>query len=268
MTKARAVAAAILAVAASGYFLLIYATRALSPAVPGLIGQIDLWFAELFLHLRNPALVRFFTFVTAFGYWGVVFILAGSASAIMWLYRRTLYVPGLWLGLIGNQIAVSILKAVFGRPRPALAVYHESSPAFPSGHSAASALVFGFLTYVLIRERIGPRIVAGVTGLTLIVMVGLSRLYLDEHYVSDVLNGYLVGAVWLVLAISFSEWRSAKVDPSEIPQILPWRKCVLIVVFVSTGIGVWCAAATYQRGLKVSDPSVSGPLSPSAPIGP
>lgn len=146
---------------------------------------------------------------------------------------------------------------MFGRPRPAFAVYHEGSAAFPSGHSAASVIVFGFLTYVVIRERIGTRLVAGVTGLPCIVIVGLSRLYLLEHYLSDVLSGYLVGAVWLVLAICVSELSRAKVDLGEIRQARPWRRTAFFAVVVCTGIAVWFAAEIFQRGLIVTDPFMS-----------
>lgn len=266
MTKFKMVTAAtLLVVAAVGYFLLIYAARALAPAGPEPIGSMDLWTAELILHLRNPALTDFFTFVTAFGYWGVVFLLAGAASAIMLLYRRTRYVPGLWLGLIGNQTTVSLLKTLFDRPRPAFAIYREDSAAFPSGHSAASVVVFGLLTYVLIRERVRPRIVTGALGVVVIALIGLSRLYLLEHYLSEVLSGYLVGAVWLALAICVTEWRNPELDHGEIRQVGPWRRFAPVAVVVCTGMAVWFVAESYQRGLILTGTPVSGASPTSAP---
>jgi undecaprenyl-diphosphatase len=266
MTKVRFVSAAgLLVLAAAGYFLLLFVKQASTPVGPGPIGQMDLWTAELLLYLRNPALVHFFTFVTAFGYWGVVFLLAGTASVTMWLYRRTHYVPGLWFGLIGNQTTVSLLKTLFDRPRPEFAIYREDSAAFPSGHSAASVVVFGFLTYVLIRERVGPRIVSGVMGLLLIILVGLSRLYLLEHYLSEVLSGYLVGAVWLVLAICVTELRSPEFFDGEIRQVPPWRRFALVAVVACTGMAVWLVAESYQRGLILTDPALSGASRTSMP---
>jgi membrane-associated phospholipid phosphatase len=266
MNKVRLVSAAgALVLVASGYFLLLFATQAAAPVGLGPIGQIDLWTAKLLLHIRNPALINFFTLVTAFGYWGVMFLLAGTASTTLWLYRRTRYVPGLWFGLIGNQTTVSLLKTLFDRPRPEFAIYREDSAAFPSGHSAASIVVFGFLTYVLIRERVGPRIVTGVTGLLLVILVGLSRLYLLEHYLSEVLSGYLVGAVWLVLAICVTEWRSPEFDHGGIRKAEPWRRYALVAVVVGTGMAVWLVAGSYQRGLTLTDPSLSGMSRASMP---
>jgi membrane-associated phospholipid phosphatase len=174
-------------------------------------------------------------------------------------------VPALWLGLIGNQTTVFLLKALFQRPRPEFAVYHESTAAFPSGHSAASVVVFGYLTFVLIREKVVPRIVAGIAGLLIIVMVGLSRLYLLEHYLSEVISGYLVGAVWLVLAICVTEWRISKFDDGEIRQVEPWRRYALVAVLVGTGMAVWFVAGSYQRGLTFTDIPLSRASRTSTP---
>ena len=268
MTKARVIGVCLLGLSVSGFFWLAHATQAMVPANAGSIGQLDLWIAQLFLAMRNTRLVQFFSFVTAFGYWGVVFLLAASASAIMGLYRRTRYVPGLWLGLIDNQTTVFILKTLLDRPRPEFSFYRENSAAFPSGHSAASVMVFGFLSYVLIRERIGSRTVSAAMGLLIIVMVGLSRLYLLEHYLSEVLSGYLVGAAWLVLAICVSEWRRAKGERSDTRDIWPWRRFTLFAVIAVTGIAVWLVSASYQRGLQVADPALPGYSSISRPIQP
>ncbi len=44
------------------------------------------------------------------------------------------------------------------------------------------------------------------TTILIIIAIGFSRIYLGVHYISDVWSGYLVGAMWLIIAISFSEW--------------------------------------------------------------
>ena len=127
--------------AVTGYFLLIFATGAVTGPDPGAIGQLDLRVAKLFFDMRDGAMIRFFTAVTAFGNWGILAMLAGSASVILWLHYRTCYIAGLWLAFIGNQTTVSILKAVFSRTRPEFGVYREFTASFPSGHSAASFAV-------------------------------------------------------------------------------------------------------------------------------
>jgi undecaprenyl-diphosphatase len=128
-----------------------------------------------------------------------------------------------------------------------MAVYAESSFAFPSGHSAASVAFFGFLTYVLIRERVGPIVVSFLVGTTLIFLIGLSRIYLVEHYLSDVLNGYLVGALWALLGIWLVEWLHTKRDMSRQAAISPWQSAASIGVIVSALVVAGFIVEDYQQ---------------------
>jgi len=196
MTRGRLIAAAnVLVVVATLYFLILFTSGALATINPGRIGQLDLQVTRWFFDLRSARLIWLFTLVTAFGNWGVVFLLAASASCVLWLTHRPRYIPALWLVLTGNQTLIAMLKGLFLRPRPEFAIYREVTASFPSGHSAASFVFFGFLTYVLVRERTGPKVLVLAGGLMIVILVGLSRLVLGEHYLSDVLSGNLVGAV-------------------------------------------------------------------------
>jgi undecaprenyl-diphosphatase len=103
--------------------------------------------------------------------------------------------------LLGSNLAVSLLKAWFARERPdvAPAVPPPESASFPSGHAAEGVAGLGALA-VLAAERLpNPRartwlwtavVVAGVA-------VGLSRIALGVHYVTDVLAGWCFGLAWL-----------------------------------------------------------------------
>ena len=133
MTRRRLITAVgVMFVVATTYFFVLFDTGTLSTVNPGRLGQLDLTIARLFFDLRSTWLILLFTVVTAFGNWGVVFLLAVSASVVLWLTRRLRYIRGLWLVLIGNQISISVLKSFFLRPRPEYAVYRESSASFPS----------------------------------------------------------------------------------------------------------------------------------------
>lgn len=229
------------------YFLFLYAGSTLDFVRQGQIVAADVRVANLLSAFRDPALVRFFTAVTAFGYWQVIIILGIAASVLMWLQKRPHYLPGLWLTVIGNQLTVMMLKSIFARPRPEMAVYVESSYSFPSGHSAASAAFFGFLTYALIRERAGPIVVSFLVGATIVLLIGLSRIYLVEHYLSDVLNGYLVGALWALLGIWLAEWLRTKSNWTTQTAILPWRKLASLAAIVSATVAVGMIVDDYQQ---------------------
>ena len=228
-----------------GYFLLLYASSTLDFVTQGQIVQTDIRIANLLAAFRDPSLVRFFTVVTAFGSWMMILILALAVSSLMWLCNRLHYLWGLWIVLVGNQLTVTLLKNIFIRVRPELAVYGESSYSFPSGHSAVSVAFFGFLTYILIRERIGSALAAFVGAATIVFLIGLSRLYLVEHYLSDVLNGYLIGALWALLGVWLAELLHARGKSVERVPMKQWRQVAAVGVMVTAIIAMWIVVENY-----------------------
>lgn len=233
------------------YFLFLYAGSTLDFVTQGQMATVDARVASLLSAFRDPVLVRFFTLVTAFGYWKVIATLGIAVSVLMWLLKRPHYLPGLWLTVLGNQLTVTLLKHIFARPRPEMAVYAESSYSFPSGHSAASIAFFGFLTYVLIRERVGPIVVSFLVGATLVFLIGLSRIYLVEHYLSDVLNGYLVGALWVLLGIWLAEWLHTRKKWNPQAAILPWQKVTSIAAVLIAVVAAGMIVEDYQQTRNV-----------------
>ena len=106
---------------------------------------------------------------------------------------------------LGCQLAVALLKQGFDRTRPAAgsAVPLPDSASFPSGHAASGAASLGAVT-ILVTERLSSRrartriwIVAVVLG----VAIGLSRIALNVHYVTDVLAGWCFGLAWLAACL-------------------------------------------------------------------
>jgi len=188
------------------YFLLLFLSSILEFALsdPALLADNRL--ANLFYAFRDPELVEVFTFITGFGSAKIVVLLLVVISALLLIWRKGVFLPGLWLSVIGSEAMTWGLKNAFNRPRPDLAVYVEHSGSFPSGHATAAVALYGFAAYLLVRLRL-MRVIPAVFGFVLMAfLVGFSRLYLIEHYLSDVLNGYMVGAVWVALAVLATEW--------------------------------------------------------------
>jgi undecaprenyl-diphosphatase len=109
----------------------------------------------------------------------------------------------------GIQIVVALLKDWFDRPRPdaAGAVELPSSAAFPSGHAAAGAACLGAAA-VLVAERLPTRRArAWLYGILVVagVAVGLSRIALNVHFVTDVLAGWCLGLAWLAVCLLVRE---------------------------------------------------------------
>lgn len=98
------------------------------------------------------------------------------------------------------------IKILYGRARPVGAeLFHEHSYSFPSGHAATSAAVVVTLCYVLAREGMISWRTAILAGGTVPLLVGLTRLYLDVHWTTDVVGGWAVGLFVAALSAALYE---------------------------------------------------------------
>lgn len=241
LTTLAAIFAYILTVWLDGVFEFLHADPIL---------QVDQRLAELIHSFWNPGLLRLAAHVTALGDPRVVTALA--VAALIWLLilgRRDLAM-GLALSVLGDVASVNLLKRLFDRPRPPLAYFAENSNSFPSGHAAISLAFYGMVCFVLWRaRRVGPLMTASMAAV-FAAAIGLSRLYLIEHYLTDVMNGWLVGGLWLVAGITLAEWWRHR-SPSVRPHLSGRRRAmagfaILCLIFTAGWI-----TARYDKALAV-----------------
>ncbi|MFQ5612098.1 MAG: phosphatase PAP2 family protein [Anaerolineae bacterium] len=124
-----------------------------------------------------------------------------------------------FLSVILNFVAKSIYN--LPRPDPALVrvLVEESSPSFPSGHAQTTLVMWGYL-FTVWRKR-----VFGILAGLVILLVGVSRVYLGVHFPQDVLGGWLIGLVLLGVFL----WGGARLGPVISAWPL-WGQLVLAVV--------------------------------------
>jgi undecaprenyl-diphosphatase len=100
-----------------------------------------------------------------------------------------------------------LVKVLYGRARPAGgALFNERTYSFPSGHATTSAAVVVTLCYVLAREGIISWTAAIVIGGVIPLLVGVSRLYLDVHWTTDVVGGWTVGLFVAAMSAALYEY--------------------------------------------------------------
>ncbi len=113
--------------------------------------------------------------------------------------RRWEVVAALVLVFVGAHALNWILKELFQRTRPTAvaAIIPGDSYSFPSGHAMDSASFYSYVAYLGWRLTRGVRRLALTIGMIgLVLLIGLSRLYLGVHYFTDVVAGYLAGLFW------------------------------------------------------------------------
>lgn len=206
----------LIAVFVYSFFLFAGITGAIITSGP--IVELDIRVANLLYIFRDAELLHFFLWVTLLSKWQVIVASVIVTSAILWLWRKNIYILPLLLSVIGSSIVFSMGKSLFHRPRPELAYYFENSFSFPSGHSAMAVAFYGFIAYILLCLVKNWKMKANILFVALIVIffIGLSRLYLGVHFLSDVLGGYLLGVLWLIVGISISQWQN-KCHPISAP---------------------------------------------------
>jgi undecaprenyl-diphosphatase len=200
------------------------------------IVAVDIRIANLFFVFRTHTLTNIFTWITLLGKSQIIICFIVISGALFWLWRKKYYVLSLVIAVIGSEAFTYLGKLAFHRPRPELAVYSEHSFSFPSGHATVAVAFYGFVGYVLMRlfQSWNKKVNILFTTILIIIAIGFSRVYLGVHYISDVWCGYLVGAMWLIIAISFSEWIEYQEKNSKsISPIGGARPISLVLIFIA-----------------------------------
>jgi membrane-associated phospholipid phosphatase len=130
------------------------------------------------------------------------------AVGLFFALRRADWRPGLLVGtaFIGAQVSTAVLKEVFDRPAPADWVAGDpSGSSFPSGHMAQAVAVWGAVAIIFAIGR-SRRTRYLLTSGTLVLLggVALSRVLLQAHWLTDVIAGTAIGALWLAIVATLA----------------------------------------------------------------
>lgn len=108
--------------------------------------------------------------------------------------------------LVGSVALYDLIKPVVGRARPDVGqlVATATGFSFPSGHAAQATAVFGGLALVVSASlhTWNARVAVWVGAVALVILIGFSRVYLGVHWISDVVGGYALGALWLTALLT------------------------------------------------------------------
>ena len=142
---------------------------------------------------------------------GLLTVITSGFLALDGKRHMALFVFG---SLVGGFIASTSLKDLFVRPRPDLVPRsaYSSGASFPSGHSMMSAITYLTLGALLARSQERKRLKAYffLVAALLTFMVGVSRVYLGVHWPTDVLAGWVAGAVWALLCWLAARWLQSR----------------------------------------------------------
>lgn len=182
---------------------------------------------EWALEARSPAWTRVMQSVTFFGSSAVGLGLCVGCSTALYVHQRrigrdkqegkllgsSLYSSALPTAVLLGSAPVNFgLRYLVGRVRPGVTYIPHRLPelshpfqrwSYPAGHAMTAAIVYGLLAYYWVRLCPAARPWASSLLALWLAWIGLSRVYLGVHWPTDVVAGYLLGAAWLSLCLSF-----------------------------------------------------------------
>lgn len=130
-----------------------------------------------------------------------------AAGLLWWWWRRPTPAILIAIAAAGSLLMTMVGKHLVGRVRPPqeLAIPpYESSPSFPSGHTLNSWVLWILIGYLVAVRTNGRRLMvaAPLVALAMAMAMGLSRVYLGHHWLTDVLVAWTLGSAWLVVIVT------------------------------------------------------------------
>lgn len=170
--------------------------------VTGAIVPIDRAVTDAIRYITSPQLTAAMKFITYWGNTGTLWVIVPLTIVAVFLLGRRLagtLLPA--FSAMGGWVLTEALKWLFHRPRPnENPLIPADGFSFPSGHALMAVVFYGAIAYLLfINLSPSPLRRLATAGLTLLILlIGVSRVYLGVHYPSDVLAGFAAGGAWLI----------------------------------------------------------------------
>ena len=172
------------------------------------ISELDRPALDLAIALRTPTKTQWATgFTHLGGPIGMTVIASIVTFTMTWRWRSRTPLVLMLVGTARSLLMTSVGKAIVGRPRPPLAEAvppYEYPFSFPSGHTLNSTVIAGLVAYLLLRRlsSTGARVATVAVAVVGAVVMGLSRVFLGHHWLTDVVFAWLLGIAWLALIIT------------------------------------------------------------------
>lgn len=163
--------------------------------------QFDSFVYNSLIYFKSSEITTFFKVVTNLGStWFIIMLNIIIIISYFILKRKEILIIPInsCLSVIFNNI----LKIIIRRPRPnVLRLVKERNFSYPSGHAMISLLFYITVIVLINKSNIKHKKLINVILVVIIILIGISRVYLGVHYITDILGGYLISASILILTL-------------------------------------------------------------------
>lgn len=167
------------------------------------ITKLDTWINTHIMLIWSPILNKIMLLITDLASPWILFGLSIILLIIFLSKKRWYHSFLLFWSMSGGLLFEFLTKLIIQRPRPTNGLISVPGYSFPSGHATMAMIFFALIIYAYknnIREGWRKNLFI-ITNIVLFLLVGLSRVYLNVHWLSDVIAGWSLGLFWLTLII-------------------------------------------------------------------
>lgn len=149
---------------------------------------------------------------------GIIAILFLSMLLFIIIQKNFLEAAILFLSVLIGNVGNKVLKAIVERERPSFPEHIEDSFSFPSGHVMVGLLLFGMITYYVVKASQTQKMKQIVITSTsvLLIFIGFSRLVEGEHFFTDVIGGFIAGGLVLIAMITVDQLVRTKIEQRKV----------------------------------------------------
>jgi len=156
-------------------------------------------FSFLSSHL-NDSYIDIFEIITNIVSWWSLLIICIIIFTIMYKKKKINDFKFLLINIFSSMLITRLFKIIFQRERPIWPLINETGYSYPSGHTLTATCFYGTLIILVNKYLKGKlKIFVNIFLVIMIILTGLSRIYLGVHYLSDVIAGYILGVIVLII---------------------------------------------------------------------
>lgn len=164
----------------------------------------DVWIMD-HTHINpNPILLSIMRFISLMGSGGFLLPLMAMVVSYTLIKKRYYESKLLLISTLGSYLLNHLLKQFFQRTRPLkYFLVNQGGFSFPSGHSMVTMTLYSTIAFLLVKSMDDSRkkTLIHIIASTMILLMGISRIYLGVHWPTDVIGGYLIGYIFYCLSI-------------------------------------------------------------------
>jgi len=169
--------------------------------------NLDILISEKIQGINSSLFSNTMWLVSSIGNQPLMVYIVGLTGLLLYILKLQTEAIFCTLSVAGSVLLGSLIKVLINRARPSSDLVQVmvslSDKSYPSGHVLAFTVFFGYLLFLLLKKTSNKaqKIILSIILIFFIVTIGISRIYLGVHWASDVLGGYLLGAICLIFAI-------------------------------------------------------------------